>query len=811
MSHTTPRADAAPGIPRALARAGRRAVARTVLLWAMLLSVGAYVVALGVHALGWGPTWDGWFGRLVDDWLGLLTVWLPVAVCWLAVLRVGRRRPEVVLASAAVTSFAVGDTIYLGITIGGGEVPFPSPADIGYLMVYPLLLAALAIIVRRRARRLAASVWLDCVVGSLGAGALLAVLLDPVLESATTDHLSGLATAVAVAPPLFDLVLVSAVVGIAALRAETGNRWGLLASGLLVFATTDVLYGLEMASGGYVLGTPLDAGWALGLAMMALWVDSATRAAARTTAGSGSRASRAWGLTASSVATLAGLSVLVLSSRLAVPPPALLLAVGALLAAGVRAHLAARVLEGMAEQRRVAAATDELTGLPNRRALYAEGQVRLADPGRPRQALLMLDLDGFKEVNDSLGHGAGDQLLVQLGARLRKNLRSADLLTRLGGDEFAVLLAGAGHDEARDTAERICRSVEEPLVVDGTALRIGVSIGIALFPDDGPDLGMLLRKADIAMYKAKASRRGHHVYCHAEDADGAGTLQAVQELRTALSADQFVLHYQPKVDLATGQVHSVEALVRWNHPVRGLLFPDAFLAQVEAAGLMPALTRTVLGQALDQAAAWDRAGTPLTVAVNLSAGSLSNPELPAEITAMLAARGVRPGALQLEITEQFLMSDREVAQGILTRLRESGVTIAVDDFGTGYNSLSYLRELPIDELKIDRSFVIPMTQDARTAALVSSTITLAHSLGLSIVAEGVETEGTYAELTRMGCDHAQGYFMSRPIPASELTQWLLHWRSAGPSEPPVRPAVTLAPEPPATADFAEAAVVSRAS
>jgi len=456
---------------------------------------------------------------------------------------------------------------------------------------------------------------------------------------------------------------------------------------------------------------------------------------------------------------------------------ALGLATGALLAAAVRSQLAARLLERMAEQRLVAAATDELTGLPNRRALYAEGHNRLADPACRRQALLMLDLDRFKEVNDSLGHRAGDLLLIQMGARLQENLRGDDLLARLGGDEFAILLDDAGHDEAVHAAARLSAAVAEPLIVEDTSLSIGVSIGIALFPDDGPDLSVLLRKADIAMYKAKTSQLAHHVYSAADDADAAATLQTVNELRTALTSDELVLHYQPKVDLDTGEVNSVEALVRWNHPTRGLLYPGAFLDLVEESGLMPSFTLVVLAQALDQVADWQRDGHPLTVAVNISASSLVDSDLPSNVAAMLVERGVLPSSLQLEITEGFLMVNRDLAHVILTSLRNIGVRISVDDFGTGYSSLSYLRDLPIDEIKLDNSFVIPMTQDARTAALVSSTIELAHSLGLRIVAEGVETAGTYTELTRMGCDQAQGYFMSRPVPAAELHRWLNHWQA----------------------------------
>ena len=750
--------------------------ARRFLLWAMWLLLAAYLVALTLHGLGWCPPWEGWFGTFVDGWLGLLTVWVPAGVGWLAAYRVGLRRPEVLLAAAAISSFAVGDTYFVFMSVDGQSLPFPSLADVGYLLGYPLLLAALAVLVGRHARGLAASVWLDCAVGSLGAGAVLAVVMRPILDSAT-EGASPLAVAVAVAPPVFDMVLVAAIAGIAALRGvQMSGRWALLVSGLLVFAAADVVYGLQATAETYVLGTPLDAGWAIGYALMAMWVDGATKDHAASIRAA-QPSTRATALAVSTVATVAGLGVLVMSSQVPVSSLALGLAAATLLAAAARAQLAARLLERMAEQRLVAAATDELTGLPNRRALYAEGHRRLAEPGCRRQALLMLDLDRFKEVNDSLGHRAGDQLLVQMGARLQESLRGDDLLARLGGDEFAVLLDDAGPDEAVHAAARLSAAVGEPMIIEDTSLSIGVSIGIALFPEDGPDLSVLLRKADIAMYKAKTSQLAHHVYSTADDADAAAVLQTVNELRTALTSDQFVLHYQPKVDLDTGEVNSVEALVRWDHPTRGLLFPGSFLNLVEESGLMPSLTRLVLAQALDQVADWQQEGHPLTVAVNISASSLVDADLPSQVSSMLAARGVQPSSLQLEITEGFLMVNRDLAHLILTSLRSIGVRISVDDFGTGYSSLSYLRDLPIDEIKLDNSFVIPMTHDVRTAALVSSTIELAHSLGLRIVAEGVETAGTYTELTRMGCDQAQGYFMSKPVPAAELNRWLNHWQA----------------------------------
>lgn len=748
---------------------GRLRTALLVLVWLMAFG---YSAALALHPLPW-------FGLRVDGWLLLLTVWVPSTTCWVATARSRARRPEMVLAAAAVTAFAVGDTLFVLEAMAPGSLPLPALADVSYLLAYPPALVALVIIARRHTGGLARVAWLDCASGALGAGALLVLFLSPVLGPATAG-LPPLAALVAVVAPAFDLLVVAVIAGLSALHGvHLGGRWVLLASGLLAFAASDVAYVLHLAAGSYVLGGWVDAGWAFGLALIATWVDSASsprRPAAR--AADGLRG--AGPLVVASAATLTGLTVLVLSSWMPVPVPALGLAAAALLATGVRAQLAARVLERMADQRLVAAVTDDLTGLPNRRALQAEAGHRLADPDPRPQALLLLDLDRFKDINDGLGNRAGDQLLVAVGARLRKTLHDDDLLVRLGGDEFALLLDDAGEEEAVDVATRLAVTVAEPLSVEHTMQRPRVSIGIALFPRDGADLGTLMRRADTALYRAKTARKAYHVYRSADDLAGGDGPRAVQELRTALELDQFVLHYQPKVDLASGEVHDVEALVRWNHPTRGLLAPDGFLSLIEDAGLMPALTRTVIARALDQVAAWRRAGHELTVAVNLSSGSLADRDLPGQVAELLAGRGLPPSALQVEITEEFLMRDRDLARAILAALRSGGVRVSVDDFGTGYNSLACLRDLPIDELKLDSSFVTPMGHDARAAAVVASTIDLAHTLGLRIVAEGVETGDTYTELTLMGCDQAQGYFVSRPIPAAEFDRWLETWCGGDP-------------------------------
>jgi len=744
-----------------------RVALRNVLIWAMSLCLAAY---LGGLAHGDGET------LVVNGGLGMATVWLPAAVCWLAVWRVGRRRWEVVLAATAVTAFAAGDTYYLWALSGNLNVPFPSPGDVGYVSFTVFMVAALVVMVRLDVPGRASSVWLDCLVGSLGSAAVLAVVLNPVIASALTGSWS-LATAVAVSYPMLDLLLVSTVTGMVALRGvRVDTRWVLLVVGLMVYAAADVIYALQVTANTYVVGTALDAGWPIGLAAIAIWVDGAVRRDGSATREANPTTGAA-ALVVSSVATAAGLGVLVLSSQRPLSKLAVVLATTTLLAAAARTQVAFRQLMRMADLRRQAT-TDHLTGLPNRRALYLQAGVRLAGPEPGRQALLLLDLDRFKEVNDSLGHHMGDQLLIQIGARLGEHLREGDLLVRLGGDEFAVLLGDADDEQAVAVAVKLCAALAEPFNVEDIALHSAVSIGIAMFPDDGPDLNTLLRKADVAMYKAKASTEGHHVYSGADDSDFAARLRMVEELRTALADDQLVVYYQPKIDLATGQVHDVEALVRWDHPTRGLLYPDGFLDLVEEAGLMRAMTRAVLQIALDQAAAWHADGRQLTIAVNLSASSLVDTDLPDEVAAMLASRDLPSGALQLEITEEFLMADRGRARDILTRLRSHGVQISIDDFGTGYSSLSYLRDLPIDEIKLDRSFIFPMADDARAAALVASTIALAHSLDLRMVAEGVENDIAYAELTAMGCDQAQGYYMSRAVPTAELDQWLSTWEAS---------------------------------
>jgi diguanylate cyclase (GGDEF)-like protein/PAS domain S-box-containing protein len=417
---------------------------------------------------------------------------------------------------------------------------------------------------------------------------------------------------------------------------------------------------------------------------------------------------------------------------------------------------------------------DALTGLPNRTLLYdrLEQAIRHAARVGGPTSLLVMDLDRFKEINDTLGHQAGDTLLQRVAQRLIESVRKSDTVARLGGDEFAVLLPGTGSQDAIRVADALIVRLQHDVELGEQLVDVGVSIGIACYPEHGNDSNTLLRQADVAMYAAKRGGSGARVYEIEQDANSRDRLGLVRELREGIQRGELVLHYQPTIEFSTGRVTGVEALVRWAHPHRGLIQPDVFIPIAEQTGLIVPLTAWVLTEALTQTHAWLARGLQLTVSVNLSARSLQDRSLPEMIGAALAASEVDACWLKLEITESMLMADPIRAQEVLGRLRAMGLQIAIDDFGTGYSSLAYLKHLPIDILKIDRSFIKDMASSPQDAAIVRSAIELAHNLGLSVVAEGVETGPIGALLAGLGCDIAQGYHFSRPLAASDFATWL---------------------------------------
>ncbi len=418
---------------------------------------------------------------------------------------------------------------------------------------------------------------------------------------------------------------------------------------------------------------------------------------------------------------------------------------------------------------------DSLTNLPNRACLNERLKAALvaSEVSQDPIALLVMDLNQFKEVNDALGHDHGDRLLVELSRRLRRVLRDVDTLARLGGDEFAVLLTtNADGSGATALARRISDAMEQPFQLGGISVQTSASIGIALFPEHASDAETLAQRADVAMYTAKRGDAHIAMYASEHDRSSVRRLTLTGELRAAISRDQFRLHYQPVLDLTSSEIPSVEALIRWEHPDFGLMQPGDFIDLAEVSGSIQPLTRWVIAHAVDQMRAWDANGIDLAIAINLSVRNLYDADLVAWLAGLISERGIAGHRLQFEITESQLMDDPIKAMEAIGKIRALGIRTSVDDFGTGYSSLAYLKHLPIDELKIDRSFVGNMVEDASDMAIVRSTIELSHNLGLTVVAEGVEDQATLDTLRALGCDRAQGYHIGRPVPAAAITQQL---------------------------------------
>ena len=435
------------------------------------------------------------------------------------------------------------------------------------------------------------------------------------------------------------------------------------------------------------------------------------------------------------------------------------------------------------EQLRRQALHDALTGLPNRLLLYdrlEQGVLKCSRNAKPL-GLLFMDLNGFKEISDTFGHQCGDELLRQVGGRLASRLRSTDTVARLGGDEFAILLPDIdGLDIAVEVSRSLLLALVEPLSVEGHQLTIGASIGIVLCPDHGADPSTLMRRADVAMYTAKHSSRGHSVYSAETDAHSPARLTLLADLRRDSCRDQFRLYFQPEVELATGRVRRTEALARWLHPELGLLLPRDFIPLAEAGNLVHRVTQWALEAAIQACRRWQQAGLAVGVSVNLSPRDLREAGLAQSIAASLDAAGLEPAWLTLEITEGSLLADPEHAIALLRPILDAGVILSIDDFGTGYSSLSHMKQLPASEIKIDRTFVHEMMRNEHDAVIVRSLIELGHSFGRQVVAEGIEDFATWNRLAVLGCDLGQGFFVSPALAEDEIVEWM----RAAPWRPP---------------------------
>jgi len=720
------------------------------------------------------PFLDGW----LYDSLTVLGAIVIAGRAWC----VATERLAWALLAAGIAANAVGDVV--STLFVGSSAPFPSIADPAYLTFYPCAYIALVLLCRARATRMAAGVAIDGVACALAMAALAATIAFGPIVAATGGSVASVA--VGLAYPVADLLLLAlAVAMLVILGWRSERRVLLLAAAFAIFAAADTVYLYEVAKGSYVPGRFIDAFWPVGtlLTAWASWRPT-RRLADRRLDGIGA-------LAAPFACTVAAVAILVTGTQVKIPDLAVALAAATLLAVTARLAITFRDVITLAETR-TQALTDELTGLANRRSLVAAlgaHAKRIGPDPESSLALMLIDLDRFKEINDSLGHDIGDELLRQLARRLERYIRPGDQLSRLGGDEFAILLAPERDQTAAErVAARIAAALDEPFALDDLTLHVNGSIGIALYPHHCTDPMQLLQRADVAVTTAKTAPTRVALYQIGEDPHSKERVQLLEAFRAGLARGELVCHYQPKITVATGATDSVEALVRWQHPDRGLLAPDTFLPLAEQASLMRPLTLTVLDMALRDASCWRSAGHDVSVAVNLSVTNLLDVELASDVDALLHLYQVPAAGLILEITETVLMTDSTRAKTVVDALHALGVGLSVDDYGTGYSSLAYLQDLAIDELKLDRSFIMRLAEDPRTAAIVRSTVDLAHSLGLRIVAEGVEDPGTVEVLHRYGCDIIQGFFYSRPLPVAQLTTWLANEPAAEPSRRPYSPA-----------------------
>jgi diguanylate cyclase len=707
--------------------------------------------------------------RPADTSIALFDVWVNNVgiigcVLLLAWRAIARRRARWAWAAFAggLTFFTLGSVLFTAVVQHFKPVPYPSIADFSFLADYPLALVGIGLLVRETVPNISKTIWVDGLIAALGVAALEATLvLSPILH---TNSGNFAAVATNVAYPFGDLVLISLVVGVFAVRGwRPGPLWWTLGAGLVVFAGADSVYLLRVASGTYVVGTPLDSLWAIAAFVIALasWQKMSPK-------DKDSPVIHAPNVVPA-LFLLSSLGIVVYASARYGIQLGVVLAGLTLVIAIARSAYAFRQVRALADSKREAR-TDDLTGLPNRRLFFERLALALEPvPSAHHVAVLLIDLDRFKEINDSLGHHVGDDVLRQLGPRLTATVRSTSTVARLGGDEFGLVLSPlADAATATDVAERVREALRQPFQLEGMSLRVDASIGIALAPEHGTTPESLVQKADVAMFAAKRAHAPWQVYSAEHDQNARDRLELMEDLRDALRRHEMVLHYQPILDLPSGRVMGAEALARWQHPSRGLLAPAVFLGLVTDAGLMGTFTMDVLDQAFLQQTRWTAMGYSLGVSVNISAASLRDDDLPNRIAAIIAARNIDPARVTLEITEDCFIVDPDQAMLILERLRALGVQLAIDDYGTGFSSLTYIRRLPVTELKLDRTFLTGAPRDQRAVSVIRSTVDLAHSLGLRIVAEGIETLETLALVDHLGCDAAQGFLMGRPVPAEEF-------------------------------------------
>jgi diguanylate cyclase len=687
-------------------------------------------------------------------------------VCWCARAAQrsrGLRRRAAFLMTLALALSAVGDLVWNANYASMPRQSSASWADVAWLAYYAPAMASVIGYMRLSRARASATLWADGLIAGFGAAALSALAFDAIAYRSSPD---AVGLAVQMAYPTLDMLVIGVVVCSFALSAWRATLpWISVVAGLVVFAVADTVSLLATAK----TGSPpalLAPAWPIA----ALLIAAGCWAMADAPPARGDLRSQHSDTVVAVPATaaLGSLAMLVVGQFFELPHAAVTLATASVLAGIVRLLITFRDLRSLASSR-LEARTDDLTELGNRRFFYEQAQTVFDGRATSRPAaLLVVDLDHFKEINDTLGHHLGDELLRQVGPRLRLVIRDGDVIARLGGDEFVLILDGADKRAAVAVAQRARDTLLTPFMLDGITVRIDASVGVAMYPDHGDNASALLQRADVAMYQAKHAGGGHEIYLAERDPHSRQRLQNIDELRRGISDGRMVVQYQPKIAAHSQEVCGVEALVRWDHPERGLIYPVDFLPLAEECGLMRELTSAVLDHALRACAEWLRADLRLPVAVNLSVTNLMDVEFASAVADALVAHAVDPRLLMFEITENLILADPERARATLEALRAIGVRISLDDYGTGYSSLAHLRQLPLDELKLDRSFVAALEHDPTAWTFVATARQLASALRLDLVAEGVESAKTWKAVVAAGCDIGQGFYFSKPLDAESL-------------------------------------------
>ncbi|SFM75935.1 putative bifunctional diguanylate cyclase/phosphodiesterase [Pimelobacter simplex] len=739
--------------------APRVAVAERVVAYA---SWGWLIVGLLVNQVAASATHQ----RSQTILLATLTVFFPMLVLRLAlaVRLYSGRRTGLLLLLAAVTAWAIGS---MSVNSGGvaTQHQFPATGEWFFLLSYLGMAGYLMLDVDRRQMQPTRG-WLDIAVICGGTSCVASLLLVTPIRLASGQE--GVPLLLAMIYPLADLVLALAVLGQSLLLARTDLvKSVMLGVAFTLLAAADSAFALQASARTYDFGNISIALWGGAFALLVTAACRPPTPLIRT------------------VPKAAGTAVLVAAGAVAMAvlmirpeeelayytvPPAVFTMVTVAWRMGLALRDANRATEAFALSR-----TDDLTKLPNRRAV----RVRLEDSIAAREplALMLLDLDGFKEINDALGHQVGDTVLRLVALRMREAVGPRDVVARLGGDEFAIIVPGCDEIELMETAHEVLRELGKPISVDGIEICPSGSIGITVAGPDEPGSGEMLRRADVAMYQAKATSMGAALYDVELEDFSRGRLQLAEELRKGIADGQIEVWYQPQLDVASMRISGLEALVRWRHPVQGVISPVSFLPAARRAGLMAALSETIARQAVRDHRRRLDAGVDLRVAVNCAPTELLGQAFLPQLYAAIDEHQIPAEGLVLEITEDSFLADPHHTREVLMGLREHGVQVSIDDYGTGFSSLTYLRNLPVQELKIDRSLVRNVAVDDRSREIVASTIQLAHALDMRIVAEGVENAADLAALAEMGIDTVQGYHIARPMPPTEIDEWVRHWRA----------------------------------